>query len=166
MSGNRRLVGLITRRSWSLIFISYCGSGVEQLTRNEQVVGSNPTSSSTPAVSNSRPQVFSLFWSFVPALVAGIFFVSASYQAEPGRNSRSGLSFLFYLFTRVFRGYLFCQRFSPGWAWTQFAFRAFFFYGFLFAFTLGIYFVTQIQSFCSVAIINVKIFLWLHTPKI
>ena len=25
----------------------YCGSGVEQLTRNEQVVGSNPTSSST-----------------------------------------------------------------------------------------------------------------------
>ena len=26
--------------------ICYCGSGVEQLTRNEQVVGSNPTSSS------------------------------------------------------------------------------------------------------------------------
>lgn len=26
--------------------LCYCGSGVEQLTRNEQVVGSNPTSSS------------------------------------------------------------------------------------------------------------------------
>ena len=39
-------------------FPCYCGSGVEQLTRNEQVVGSNPTSSSTPAVSKSRTAGF------------------------------------------------------------------------------------------------------------
>ena len=33
------------------------------------------------------------------------------HQAEPGRNSRSGLSFLFCPFSRVFSGYVFCQRF-------------------------------------------------------
>ena len=38
---------------------------------------------------------------FLPVFYMGIFFVNASHQAEPGRNSRSGLSFLFCLFTRV-----------------------------------------------------------------
>ena len=42
---------------------------------------------------------------------AGIFFINASHQAEPGRNLRSKLSFLFCLFDGVFSGYLFCQCF-------------------------------------------------------
>ena len=44
-----------------------------------EVAGSSPSVSTTPAVSNSRTAGSFLFWSFVPALVAGIFFVNASH---------------------------------------------------------------------------------------
>ena len=65
----------------------------------------------------------------------------AHHQAEPGRNSRSGLSFLFYLFARVFSGYLFCQRFPVENLDAQVAFEAFslLHYGFALASIAGIF---------------------------
>ena len=49
---------------------------------------------------------------FALVLGQGFIFVQPSHQTESGRNSRSGLSFLFCLFARVYSGYLFCQYFS------------------------------------------------------
>ena len=50
----------------------------------------------------SRSGLFFLYGS-VFAFIAGIYFVDVSHQAEPGRNSRSGLSFYFTFGSRLWQ---------------------------------------------------------------
>ena len=70
----------------------------------------------------SRSGLFFLYGS-VFAFIAGIYFVDVSHQAEPGRTSRSGFSFLFCLFTHICSRHLSCQHFPDGYYMNAYFFK-------------------------------------------